>query len=242
MLVVVLVLVAASLRDLDDADGRTQPRRAHRRIVTAVECGAWHAVLALAAWLVLAARAYAGDNGEGLWRRDRRPDHHLLLARRGRLLRGLRDRRPPGSRARWTSARRSEGRKLRSASAGRPVARTYLSRGRVALRVGPAPRPPAGARLCERSGMPGWTGDLRAPRRRRGAHHRPPGAPQRRRRPTAELLGEAYERFEADDDARVLVLTGAGGVAFCAGADLKAIETFGPRMARPARAARLHAA
>ena len=29
--------------------------------------------------------------------------------------------------------------------------------------------------------------------------------------PTAELLAEAYDRFEADDDARVLVLTGAGG-------------------------------
>ena len=28
---------------------------------------------------------------------------------------------------------------------------------------------------------------------------------------TAELLGEAYERFEADDEARVLVFTGAGG-------------------------------
>jgi enoyl-CoA hydratase len=48
--------------------------------------------------------------------------------------------------------------------------------------------------------------------------------------PTAELLGEAYERFEEDDDARVMVLTGAGGVAFCAGADLKAIDTFGPRL------------
>src|SRR4030081_1311018 len=48
--------------------------------------------------------------------------------------------------------------------------------------------------------------------------------------PTAELLGEAYERFEADDDARVMVLTGAGGAAFCAGADLKAIDTFGPRL------------
>ncbi|HEX7244748.1 MAG TPA: crotonase/enoyl-CoA hydratase family protein [Solirubrobacterales bacterium] len=30
--------------------------------------------------------------------------------------------------------------------------------------------------------------------------------------------------FEADEDARVLVLTGAGGVAFCAGADLKAMD------------------
>jgi enoyl-CoA hydratase len=51
--------------------------------------------------------------------------------------------------------------------------------------------------------------------------------------PTADLLSEAYDRFEADDDARVLVLTGAGGVAFCAGADLKAIETFGPRLDDP---------
>jgi enoyl-CoA hydratase/carnithine racemase len=50
---------------------------------------------------------------------------------------------------------------------------------------------------------------------------------------TAALLGEGYERFEADDEARVLVLTGAGGVAFCAGADLKALETFGPRIDLP---------
>ncbi|MEA2458735.1 MAG: enoyl-CoA hydratase [Thermoleophilaceae bacterium] len=48
--------------------------------------------------------------------------------------------------------------------------------------------------------------------------------------PTAELLGEAYERFEADGEARVMILTGAGGVSFCAGADLKAIDTFGPRL------------
>jgi len=48
--------------------------------------------------------------------------------------------------------------------------------------------------------------------------------------PTAEELTAAYRRFEADDDARVMILTGAGGVSFCAGADLKAIETFGPRM------------
>src|SRR5438105_4082151 len=52
--------------------------------------------------------------------------------------------------------------------------------------------------------------------------------------PTGEKLGEAYRRFEADDDARVMILTGAGGVAFCAGADLKAIETFGPRLMDPA--------
>jgi enoyl-CoA hydratase len=48
--------------------------------------------------------------------------------------------------------------------------------------------------------------------------------------PTAEELGAAYRKFEADDDARVMILTGAGGVAFCAGADLKNIESFGPRM------------
>src|ERR671936_1389954 len=46
---------------------------------------------------------------------------------------------------------------------------------------------------------------------------------------TAAALREAFRRFEADDGARVLVVTGEGGVAFCAGADLKAIETFGPR-------------
>ncbi len=50
--------------------------------------------------------------------------------------------------------------------------------------------------------------------------------------PTADRLAEAYERFEAEDDARVMILTGGGEVAFCAGADLKAIESFGPRLAR----------
>jgi enoyl-CoA hydratase len=42
---------------------------------------------------------------------------------------------------------------------------------------------------------------------------------------TARALLEAFERFCADD-ADVLVVTGAGGAAFCAGADLKAIETL----------------
>jgi enoyl-CoA hydratase/carnithine racemase len=47
---------------------------------------------------------------------------------------------------------------------------------------------------------------------------------------TAALLYEAYERFERDEQARVLVLTGAGGVSFCAGADLKATETMAGRL------------
>jgi len=48
--------------------------------------------------------------------------------------------------------------------------------------------------------------------------------------PTAVALHEALVRFEGEDDARAMVLTGAGGVAFCAGADLKAIDTFGDRL------------
>jgi enoyl-CoA hydratase len=48
--------------------------------------------------------------------------------------------------------------------------------------------------------------------------------------PTAAALYEAYLRFEEDEEARVLVLTGAGGVSFCAGADLKATETFVGRL------------
>jgi enoyl-CoA hydratase len=51
---------------------------------------------------------------------------------------------------------------------------------------------------------------------------------------TAEALKAGYEDFIADESARVLVLTGAGGVAFCAGADLKAIETLGTRIEDPA--------
>ena len=51
--------------------------------------------------------------------------------------------------------------------------------------------------------------------------------------PTAAALHEAYLRFEADADARVLVLTGAGDVAFCAGADLKATDTFVERLGLP---------
>lgn len=41
---------------------------------------------------------------------------------------------------------------------------------------------------------------------------------------TADLFRQGLREFEADDGARVLVLTGAGGEAFCAGADLKAMN------------------
>ena len=50
---------------------------------------------------------------------------------------------------------------------------------------------------------------------------------------TADALEAGFERFTADEDARVLVLTGAGEAAFCAGADLTAIESLEPRMAGP---------
>jgi enoyl-CoA hydratase len=39
---------------------------------------------------------------------------------------------------------------------------------------------------------------------------------------TAAALADAFRHFEADDDAAVAILTGAGGT-FCAGADLKAV-------------------
>jgi enoyl-CoA hydratase/carnithine racemase len=46
-------------------------------------------------------------------------------------------------------------------------------------------------------------------------------------------LGEALERYEADPEARVIVLAGAGDRAFCAGADLKGMGDRGsPLQAR----------
>src|SRR4051812_25486144 len=51
--------------------------------------------------------------------------------------------------------------------------------------------------------------------------------------PTAEKLLEGFQAFEADDGARVLVVCGEGGVSFCAGADLKAIESFAGRLEAP---------
>jgi enoyl-CoA hydratase/carnithine racemase len=44
--------------------------------------------------------------------------------------------------------------------------------------------------------------------------------------PTAEALADGLAAFEADPQARVLVLTGEGGTAFCAGADLKDLASF----------------
>jgi len=41
---------------------------------------------------------------------------------------------------------------------------------------------------------------------------------------TAEAFRAALRDFEADEAARAMVLTGAGGEAFCAGADLKALD------------------
>ncbi len=60
--------------------------------------------------------------------------------------------------------------------------------------------------------------------------------PQRRNAidgPTAQALHEAFLRFESDPEALCLVLTGSGDQAFCAGADLKAVETFGDRLQAP---------
>jgi enoyl-CoA hydratase len=61
----------------------------------------------------------------------------------------------------------------------------------------------------------------------------------------AEAFRQGLKDFEADDDARVLVLTGAGGQAFCAGADLKAMDLdvdhphgpMGPTRLTPAKPA-----
>jgi enoyl-CoA hydratase len=46
---------------------------------------------------------------------------------------------------------------------------------------------------------------------------------------TADALVAALDEFEADPNARVMVLTGADG-SFCAGADLTAIDTLSPRL------------
>jgi enoyl-CoA hydratase len=61
----------------------------------------------------------------------------------------------------------------------------------------------------------------------------------------AESFRQGLADFEADSGARVLVLTGAGGIAFCAGADLKAMDLdvdhphgpMGPTRLTPAKPA-----
>jgi enoyl-CoA hydratase len=52
---------------------------------------------------------------------------------------------------------------------------------------------------------------------------------------TAGLLLDGFREFEADDEARVLVLTGDGPEAFCAGADLKAMAEAGPDLSADLR-------
>src|SRR5690606_3661754 len=41
--------------------------------------------------------------------------------------------------------------------------------------------------------------------------------------PTATAVGDALAAAQRDSDIRVVVITGAGPIAFCAGADLKAL-------------------
>lgn len=45
---------------------------------------------------------------------------------------------------------------------------------------------------------------------------------------TASLLEAAWKRFRDDDNLYVAILTGTGEKSFCAGADLKGIQTLGP--------------
>src|SRR4051794_15277445 len=47
--------------------------------------------------------------------------------------------------------------------------------------------------------------------------------------PTAEQMADGLASFEADPAARVLILTGTGGVSFSAGADLKNLASFAGR-------------
>jgi enoyl-CoA hydratase len=72
--------------------------------------------------------------------------------------------------------------------------------------------------------------------------------PERRNaidRAAAEAFRQGLTEFEADDGARVLVLTGSGGQAFCGGADLKAMDLevdhpdgpMGPTRLTPAKPA-----
>ena len=52
-------------------------------------------------------------------------------------------------------------------------------------------------------------------------------------REVREGLWEAWRRFEADDDCRIAILTGAGDRAFCAGGDLKEMVETGMAVPSP---------
>src|SRR5262249_55242396 len=58
---------------------------------------------------------------------------------------------------------------------------------------------------------------------------------------TADQLLEGYREFASDVEARILILTGAGEAAFCAGADLKSVaaamddQGMGEQWLRPRR-------
>ena len=56
--------------------------------------------------------------------------------------------------------------------------------------------------------------------------------------PTAELIADGYDRFEADDDARVLVITGAGERGVLRRRGPQGDRELRPAHGRPARAAR----
>ena len=52
---------------------------------------------------------------------------------------------------------------------------------------------------------------------------------------TASLLEKAWKTFRDDEELYVAILTGAGDVAFCAGADLKNLTTLGPGLGESTR-------
>src|SRR3954453_16958104 len=166
--------------------------------------------------------------------------------------------RPDPRRARSQRSRRAGPRRRRGA-VRRDQRQGRHERGLLGHRLLPAAHPaaqpppvaPGQAQGRPQAGREGAPGARRPARRlvavRGGAgvvRYERPGAaalvtidrPERRNAidgPTAEALHEAFRRFLDDDDARVLVLTGAGDQAFCAGADLKAIDTLGPRLGLP---------
>ena len=82
------------------------------------------------------------------------------------------------------------------------------------------PRPPRAARRL----VAPWSATSASARRPSSRSTVRSAATRSTARPRRRCRG--VRAFVADDDARVLVLTGGGDAAFCAGADLKAIETL----------------